>query len=98
MVQRCTLNATGMLAVNISSDSVSDIITSHDLRHDFSECHISCFNSPTDCVISGPISQLIVLRLHLNELNVKNLILSVPYGYHSPTMLPVLDDLTSLAR
>lgn len=98
MVQRCMPNATGMLAVNISPDSVSDIITSRDLRQDFIECCIACFNSPTDCVVSGPIPQLTVLRLHLNELRIKNLILSVPYGFHSPTMLPILDDLTSLAR
>lgn len=98
MVQKCTPNATGMLAVNLSPDTVSNILTTLTLDHDFSGCTIACFNSPTDCVVSGPLLQLHDLRTCFTSSNIKTVLLNVPYGYHSPTMLPLLDDLTAVAR
>ncbi|KAJ7634563.1 putative polyketide synthase [Roridomyces roridus] len=91
MVQKCDRDSTGMLTVNMPSSGVQ-----HALRESpaFSDLSIACCNTPTDTVLSGPISQLKLLKAQLDNNAVKSLLLAVPFGYHSPAMTPLLDDLT----
>ncbi|KAG5644334.1 Type I Iterative PKS [Asterophora parasitica] len=96
MVQSCALRTTGMMAVNLGSASV------HEALHaspEFSVLSIACFNSPIDCVVAGPLACLKTFKAYLDaQIGCKNIILAVPFGYHSLAMAPLLDDLTAVAR
>lgn len=95
MVQQCAVETTGMIAINTSPENVTEAIKS---SPDFSGLTIACYNSPTDCVVSGPISQTKAFKAHLDaEVHCKNVLLSVPFGYHSIAMAPLLEDLTTVA-
>ncbi|KAJ7051783.1 putative polyketide synthase [Mycena amicta] len=96
MVRKCAIGTTGMIAVNLAPDAVEEA-----LRHDtvgFSDLSIACYNSPTDCVLSGPLDQLRAFKAHLDTRSSKSAILTVPFGYHSPAMDPILQDLTAVAN
>ncbi|KAI0051416.1 polyketide synthase [Auriscalpium vulgare] len=96
MVQKCAVATTGMIAVNLGSDALQAILQTSPA---FSEAAIACYNSISDCVVSGPIEQLKALKAHLDaEVRCKNILLAVPFGYHSAAMAPFLDDLTLVAR
>ncbi|KAF9025646.1 ketoacyl-synt-domain-containing protein [Hymenopellis radicata] len=93
MVTKCTTKSTGMIAVNLSSSSIASHIAS------FEDLSVACFNSPTDCVVSGPLISLSKFKQYLDVNNVgKNIMLSVPFGYHSSAMHPVVADLTHVAN
>ncbi|KAI0055306.1 polyketide synthase [Artomyces pyxidatus] len=95
MVQKCPIETTGMIAVNLASDALQRIL---DSSSDFADASISCYNSHSDCVVSGPLDQLKALKAHLDaEVHCKNILLKVPFGYHSAAMQPLLDDLTLVA-
>ncbi|KAJ7704791.1 beta-ketoacyl synthase [Mycena rosella] len=91
MVRKCTLNATGMLAVNLGPDAAATAL--RDLA--FGDVTIACYNSPADCVLAGPIDRLKALKA---QLDAKSTLLSVPFGYHSVAMQPLLADLTAAAQ
>ncbi|KAJ7482959.1 putative polyketide synthase [Mycena galericulata] len=99
MVQKCALDNTAMLAVALGPSAIEG-----HLRHsasDFADLTIACYNSPTDCVLSGPRAQLSAFKAHLDaEVRpiCKSVLLAVPFGYHSAAMAPLLDDLTAFAR
>ncbi|PFH47919.1 hypothetical protein AMATHDRAFT_6301 [Amanita thiersii Skay4041] len=96
MVQMCSLGSTGMLSVNLSSEDVRMAMTS---SGQFSELSIACHNSPQDCVVAGPIKQIKALKRYLDsKMRCRSALLSVPFGYHSAAMKPILDDLTSIAN
>jgi len=96
MVQLCAVNSTGMIAVNLGAAAVEDLLR---VSPDFAELSISCYNSPLDCVVSGPLGELRVFKEYLDkEVGCKSLILTVPFGYHSRAMSPLLDDLTAFTR
>lgn len=95
MISKCVVESTGMIAVNASEEVVIEAINS---SPDFSGLSIACYNSATDCVISGPIPQIKAFKVHLDaEVHCKNVLLSVPFGYHSSAMEPLLQDLTAVA-
>ena len=95
MVSKCAVETTGMIAVNASEEVVIEAINS---SPDFSGLSIACYNSATDCVVSGPIPQIKAFKVHLDaEVHCKNVFLSVPFGYHSSAMEPLLQDLTAVA-
>ncbi|KIL57002.1 hypothetical protein M378DRAFT_133566 [Amanita muscaria Koide BX008] len=96
MVQKCEIKTTGMIAINLGSDNVASALAS---SSDFSSLTIACYNSPTDCVVSGPLERLEAFKKYLDsQLQCKNIILSVPFGYHSTAMSPLVDALTSIAK
>ncbi|KAG6872570.1 hypothetical protein C0995_008721 [Termitomyces sp. Mi166 len=96
MVQRCAVNETGMIAVNLGP------IVVHDMLHaftEFSDLSIACYNSPIDCVLSGPLGKLRAFKAYLDtEVRCKNILLTVPFGYHSRAMSPLLEDLNAISR
>ncbi|TFK62374.1 polyketide synthase [Pluteus cervinus] len=93
MVTKCQLRASGMLAVNLGSGSVKDVLSSDS---QFSSVTVACYNSPQDCVLSGPVGVLQTLKGYLSSsLKCKSALLTVPFGYHSSAMDPLLEDLTA---
>ncbi|KAK0194332.1 hypothetical protein F5146DRAFT_1035319 [Armillaria mellea] len=96
MMGTCELDTTGMIAINLGSGAVTDILSS---SPDFSGISIACYNSATDCVASGPIGQLDTLKAHLDKnVHCKSVRLKVPFGYHSSAMQPLLEEFGALAK
>ncbi|KNZ72615.1 Conidial yellow pigment biosynthesis polyketide synthase [Termitomyces sp. J132] len=96
MVQRCAANETGMIAINLGPIALHDVLSA---STEFSELSIACYNSPIDCVLSGPLMKLKALKAHLDaEIRCKNVLLAVPFGYHSQAMSPLLEDLNIIAQ
>ena len=88
--------STGMLAVALGPVKLQLILRSNGA---YSNTSISCFNTPNDCVVSGPLTELRALKHFLDEREMtKATQLSVPYGYHSPSMLPLVDDLVTISE
>ncbi|KAH0578258.1 hypothetical protein H2248_004036 [Termitomyces sp. 'cryptogamus'] len=101
MVQRYAVNETGMIAINLGPINLGPIALHDVLRAytEFSEPSIACYNSPIDCVLSGPLTKLKALKAHLDaEIRCKNILLAVPFGYHSQAMSPLLGDLNIIAQ
>ena len=96
MLEQCTPKASSMVAVSLEPVKVQAILDSK--TQGLSNCCISCYSSPRDCVVSGPILELERLKQYLAEKAHRCTQLDVPYGYHSPAMFPVIDDLTTIAR
>ncbi|KAG5652522.1 Type I Iterative PKS, partial [Sphagnurus paluster] len=95
MVEKCAIDTTGMIAVNLRPASVQEVIQS---SVEFASLSIACFNSPIDTVVSGPLVKLRAFKAYLDtKIGCKSLLLSVPFGYHGQAMTPLLEDLTSVA-
>ncbi|KAG6810939.1 Type I Iterative PKS [Tricholoma furcatifolium] len=96
MVQKCAINETGMIAVNLGPAAVYDVLRA---LPNFSSVTVACFNSSIDCVLSGPLTTLMALKEYLDaEIRCKNTLLPVPFGYHSQAMSPLTEDLNLLTR
>ena len=93
MATSCALGATGMIAINANADKVESILRGSTA---FAGLSIACYNSGSDCVVSGPLKQLRELKVALDGI-ARSKILAVPFGFHSSAMEPVLDDLTRVA-
>ncbi|KAH7885548.1 putative polyketide synthase [Phlebopus sp. FC_14] len=92
MVQVCALGNTGMLAVGIGSDQAQTVLAKCESVSDVS---VSCINTDSSCVLSGPLTQLRTLSTYLSGVcDCKTVLLDVPLGYHSAAMDPILDELT----
>ena len=92
--EKCEIESSGMMAVSLEAVKLQLMLESHE----FSDLSIACYNSPTDCVVSGPLHQLKTFKIHLDVQAVRNSQLSVAYGYHSPATAPVIDDLRVLSE
>ena len=96
MVQQCATDKTGMMAVNLGPNDTNRVLHS---SPSFANLSISCFNSPVDCVVGGPLEELKAFKVHLDsEVRCKNVILAVPFGYHTDAMLPLSADLTTVGE
>ncbi|KAJ7022589.1 putative polyketide synthase [Mycena alexandri] len=96
MVQKCAIDSTAMIAVNLGPEAVEAALRT---CSDFSGLTIACYNSPLDCVLSGALPELKAFKAHLDrDLASKSVLISVPFGYHSAAMAPLLKDLTALAK
>ena len=91
----CQLEATSMLAVQLSADVTRDEVDSHPGLHDLS---IACDNGPSDCVVGGPLDQIRCLKEKLGKNGTKSKLLDVPIAYHTKAMDPILDRLTDFAK
>ncbi|THU84464.1 ketoacyl-synt-domain-containing protein [Dendrothele bispora CBS 962.96] len=100
MVQKCSTDATGMMAVALSGAQVEELIKGSGAKGGFSDVTVSCINSPTDSVVSGPKTSLKALKEHIDQHKpgCKNTVLGVPFGYHSSAMSPLLTDLTKIVE
>lgn len=95
IVEHCPSNTTGMLSVGLEPSKLEAILNSSLGCKDLS---ISCYNSPQDCVVSGPLFQLHNLRDFLEDNKVCAATkLAIPYAFHSPTMNCLAGKYTTLA-
>ncbi|PQK16682.1 hypothetical protein BB8028_0006g10010 [Beauveria bassiana] len=95
MMEQCDLGQTSMLAVNCSAAVITSII---DASTDFEGLAISCNNSETDCVVGGPVPQLVLLKKHLtDQVQVRSKLLDVPMAFHTAAMDPILEEFTAFA-
>ncbi|KAF7977208.1 hypothetical protein HWV62_4469 [Athelia sp. TMB] len=90
MLAKCPLNSSGMLAVKLPGTSVASLGI-------FGDISIACYNSSTQCVVSGAIATLRTLKSRLDGDGHKSVLLDVPFGYHGLAMQPILADLTTAA-
>ncbi|KAL9610446.1 MAG: hypothetical protein Q9167_004844 [Letrouitia subvulpina] len=93
MVEHCSLNATGMLAVNLG---VTQVRSHMDGNKKYDGLSIACQNSPDDCVIGGPLDLLKAFKDDLREVKCKFTLLNSPMAYHTATMEPVVLPLKTL--
>ncbi|KAJ7575637.1 putative polyketide synthase [Mycena floridula] len=93
MVEKCSPETTGMMAVNLSAESAQHYLSSIAP----SKITISCYNSSVDCVVSGPQAELEMFKDFLDtEVHCKNTILAVPFGYHSAAMTPIVAEFVEI--
>ncbi|KAJ7613999.1 polyketide beta-ketoacyl-synthase [Roridomyces roridus] len=96
MVQKCAINSSTMIAVNLGAEAIQEILRQ---SSDFADLNIACYNSPVDCVVAGPLTQFMDFKEHLAaEVGCKSVMLPMPFGCHSPAMTPLLDDLTLFVK
>ena len=95
MAEKCKTNASGMICCKVSP-SVADQILAFEKATP--ELAVACRNSNQDCVISGPLDQLEHFEQICKIKPIKARRLDVPYGYHSASIDPILQDLEELGR
>ncbi|KAF2143953.1 uncharacterized protein K452DRAFT_266997 [Aplosporella prunicola CBS 121167] len=88
--ERCEANACAMLATKMSAAAVHDIL---DTKPHLS-CAVACLNSPDATVVSGSADDIAEFQKSLTS---PSKLLSVPYGFHSFQMDPMVDDYIALA-
>lgn len=95
VLERCVPGACAMLSVFAGLDKVEPFVQK------FSSCEVACLNSPKATVVSGTADEIALLKADLEKAEggaIRSKELSVPYGFHSVQIDPVLDDFAALAR
>lgn len=88
---KCVPRMSGMVTCKSTADQIDHLLGSNDPR--FSGISIACLNAPTDIVVAGPIDPLHHFVEHCKSNGVQAKQLTVPYGFHSACMDPILDEL-----
>ncbi|KAF2184183.1 putative polyketide synthase [Zopfia rhizophila CBS 207.26] len=86
--QKCDLKSHGMLAVRTSVPEAQQ-----HLQSELANIEISCINSPSDNVLSGPIPDLEKAEKLLKEKQIQCSRVDTPLAFHSSQMDAVGDDL-----
>ncbi len=95
-LEKCLNPTTGMVAVSMGSELVQALL---DAERCFADLSIACYNSPRECVISGPLSTIRLFMQYIaNEGSAKVTQLDVLYGYHSSAMSAIRNDLMVMSR
>ncbi|CEJ58735.1 hypothetical protein PMG11_07382 [Penicillium brasilianum] len=81
----CASSTHGMLAVNRGLDHIRSILASQ-----FNDLEVSCFNSPTDIVLSGPVVSIHEAERLLKSHGLRCNLLNVPFAFHSSQIEPIL--------
>lgn len=95
MIANCRLNQTGMLACSMSSSTAEKLFGDHER---LSQLSVACKNSGNDCVVAGPLTVLSEFSKICGNIGIKTKALAVPFGFHSPTMDPIVGPLQDLGR
>lgn len=83
----------------LSTMESADIIQKHLSVSGFGRmCQISCYNATKSTVVSGKVEHLKQLDEFLAGKGVRTKFLQVPYGFHSPQLDTVLEDLEACAN
>ncbi|KAL3458866.1 hypothetical protein BJX64DRAFT_291773 [Aspergillus heterothallicus] len=92
--EKLTANSYAMLATVAPAQAVEEYIRCPEYK----SCCISCYNSPSATVISGPVPELQALEASLRSAGTVCTLVRVPFGFHSPQMDSILDDFERRAR
>lgn len=95
MADECTAGESGMVACKASPSTIDQILAFERVTPQLA---VACRNSSNDCVVSGPLSQLDHFKQICNIKPIKAKRLDVPYGYHSPSMEPIVKPLEDLGH
>lgn len=93
MTAHCPLKASGMVACKLRATEADAMLRGNE---NLSGLVVACRNSTVDCVISGPVEKLAQLERNCEEKKIKSRRLDVPYGFHSPSMDPIMRPLEEL--
>ncbi|PWN50156.1 ketoacyl-synt-domain-containing protein [Violaceomyces palustris] len=95
MVELCAPNASSMLAVRDTRETVHKLIASSGLQG----LEIACINSPYDTVVAGPVKQVEAMKAlcEAAEPMVKSMVIPVPYAFHSAAVDPIRERYAELA-
>ena len=87
----CVRGTHTMLAIRASLSSVEEILAGEKFE-------VACINGPEDVVISGSGEEIRDAQLLLASSGVKASVLSIPYGFHSAQVDPILPQLEQAAQ
>ena len=90
---QCTSGSHSMLAVEKSCEDLQLLLSSTG-----SPCEISCINSPTSTVVSGPAADIHELHQVLQSQLVRSSLLGVQFAFHSAQLDSVLDAYAKVAE
>lgn len=90
--ERCPPGTHAMLAIQASQQTAENKILS------YPSCEISCKGAPKSTVISGPVDEIANLHGQLKREGCSCSLLDVPYGFHSPQVDQILDDIRNIAE
>ena len=95
-VEHCSLNTSGMLAVNTSATEMQKYI---DSNTEYGGLSIACHNGAKDCVVGGPLDMLEALKNDLKQQSkCKATLLNSPMAYHTVAAEPVVLSLRELGK
>ena len=95
MMSKCQRKTSGMLTCRYSAIEVEGILSRSD---NFSGLTVACSNSSGDSVLAGPLEELENFETHCLKAGGKAKKLSVPYGFHSAFMDPIVEPLKQLGQ
>ncbi|KAL8913791.1 MAG: hypothetical protein Q9172_007210 [Xanthocarpia lactea] len=95
MATHCKTNESGMIGCKVSPVVADQILA---FEKATPELAVACRNSDKDCVVSGPLSQLDHFEQICKIKPIKAKRLDVPYGFHSASMDPIVEELEELGR
>ena len=96
MENRLTVGAYSMLAISKDFQDVHQLLASESGTA-WRDTDIACINAPQVTVVSGPVEEIGSLKTKLEEDGSRATLLTVPYGFHSRHIEPVLVDLGIIA-
>ncbi|TEY32601.1 hypothetical protein BOTCAL_0716g00010 [Botryotinia calthae] len=86
MERQCRPGTSAMLAIVLPKDKVSEFLKTR------LSCEISCLNSPSSTVVSGPTQEIELLQIELKKRKIQCSFLPTEFGFHSQAIDPILDD------
>ncbi|KAL1963671.1 hypothetical protein VTN77DRAFT_7875 [Rasamsonia byssochlamydoides] len=89
-----TAHEYSMLAISQDANAVRVVLREGDYR----SCEIACLNAPQMTVVSGPVRELERLQSQLRADGSRCTLLSVPFGFHSRQLDPILDRYETAAQ
>lgn len=97
MANHCLANTSGLLACNLASEEVEQMILENPKMAQLS---VACVNSISDCVVGGPLRELELFQIQCKSQRslVKTKLLEVPFAFHTSAMDPILEPLKALGR
>ncbi|CAI0641265.1 unnamed protein product [Colletotrichum noveboracense] len=87
----CKANTRRMLAVFAEEERLIPFIKD-------SPMEISCNNSPSQTVVGGSVDDILALKSHLQQQNIKSALVGTPYAFHTGQMDNILESLRCSAK
>lgn len=88
---KCVADTSGMVTCKSTVDEIGALLNRNDQK--FKGLSIACLNTLTDIVVAGPADSLLRFVDYCKGSGIKAKQLTVPYGFHSSAMDPMLQDL-----
>ncbi|CAP61360.1 uncharacterized protein PODANS_4_40 [Podospora anserina S mat+] len=93
MTAKCPAASSGMMACALPAREIECLLS----QHGFPALSVACENSPKDSVVAGSLDELTRFGEFARANKIKNKLLEVAYGFHSPAMDPILEEIEAHA-